>query len=145
MVWGAVFPLDVEHRVQTNLLTHIGHTTHSCFVMLLLLNWVRATPDRPFTSSKSSSQTRLIGHALTRMPCRLDTRTCVSVPLPQAEFCVAKGYKADCEVIYGDTDSVMVNFKVRGEGSSSLREGCPVRLYHVLNAWGGGGGTSACA
>jgi hypothetical protein len=36
----------------------------------------------------------------------------VSVPLPQAEFCVAKGYKADCEVIYGDTDSVMVNFKV---------------------------------
>ena len=29
--------------------------------LLLLLNWVRATPDRPFMSSKSSSQTRLIG------------------------------------------------------------------------------------
>ena len=31
-----------------------------CWLMLLLLNWVRATPDRPFMSSKSSSQTRLI-------------------------------------------------------------------------------------
>ena len=30
--------------------------------LLLLLNWVRATPDRPFMSYKSSSQTRLIGH-----------------------------------------------------------------------------------
>jgi hypothetical protein len=30
-------------------------------LLLLLLNWVRATPDRPFMSSKSLSQTRLIG------------------------------------------------------------------------------------
>jgi hypothetical protein len=30
-------------------------------LLLLLLNWVRATPDRPYMSSKSSSQTRLIG------------------------------------------------------------------------------------
>jgi hypothetical protein len=29
---------------------------------LLLLNWVRATHDRPFMSSLSSSQPRLIGH-----------------------------------------------------------------------------------
>ena len=33
---------------------------------LLLLNWVRATPDRPFMSYKSSSQTRLIRHSLMR-------------------------------------------------------------------------------
>jgi hypothetical protein len=31
-------------------------------ILLLLLNWVRATPDRPFMSYKSSSQTRPIGH-----------------------------------------------------------------------------------
>jgi DNA polymerase elongation subunit (family B) len=37
---------------------------------------------------------------------------CCSIAPLQAEFCTAKGYKADCEVIYGDTDSVMVNFKV---------------------------------
>ena len=34
-------------------------------LLLQLLNWVRATPDRPFMSSKSSSQTRLIGHDTT--------------------------------------------------------------------------------
>jgi hypothetical protein len=33
-------------------------------ILLLLLNWVRATPGRLFMSSKSSSQTRLIGHWL---------------------------------------------------------------------------------
>ena len=29
---------------------------------VLLLNWDRATPDRPFVSCSSSSQTRPIGH-----------------------------------------------------------------------------------
>lgn len=31
----------------------------------------------------------------------------------EREYTVAKGYDADCHVVYGDTDSVMVNFKVR--------------------------------
>lgn len=31
-----------------------------------------------------------------------------------SRFCRANGYEADCDVIYGDTDSVMVNFRVRG-------------------------------
>ena len=34
---------------------------HAQILLLLLLNWVRATPDRPFMSSKSLNQTRLKG------------------------------------------------------------------------------------
>jgi DNA polymerase elongation subunit (family B) len=30
----------------------------------------------------------------------------------RAKYNRANGYEADCDVIYGDTDSVMVNFKV---------------------------------
>ena len=33
--------------------------------------------------------------------------------LVTAKFTRANGYEADCEVIYGDTDSVMVHFRVR--------------------------------
>jgi DNA polymerase elongation subunit (family B) len=53
----------------------------------------------------------------------------------QEEFCVAKGFKTDCEVIYGDTDSVMVNFKVNLRRISSeplLIVSAPqhLRCYH---------------
>lgn len=50
---------------------------------------------------------------------------------------MAKGYKTDCEVIYGDTDSVMVNFKVRGERVCA----------RVCKGWGrvcGGGVSKGC-
>ena len=30
----------------------------------------------------------------------------------QGKFTVANGYETDCQVIYGDTDSVMVDFQV---------------------------------
>jgi DNA polymerase delta subunit 1 len=33
-----------------------------------------------------------------------------------SRFCKANGFEADCDVIYGDTDSVMVNFRVGGWG-----------------------------
>jgi hypothetical protein len=54
------------HQVITTEPQDFGWRTgllHSVMVQpLLLLNWVRATPDRPFMSYKTSSQTRLIGH-----------------------------------------------------------------------------------
>jgi hypothetical protein len=38
-------------------------------------------------------------------------------------FSKANGYEADCDVIYGDTDSVMVNFRVRA-GLCCCRGSC---------------------
>lgn len=34
--------------------------------------------------------------------------------LVMKKFTKANGFEEDCHVIYGDTDSVMVNFKARG-------------------------------
>ena len=39
-----------------------------------------------------------------------------------AKYTRANGYEADCEVIYGDTDSVMVHFRVRPIPPKSLQE-----------------------
>lgn len=36
----------------------------------------------------------------------------------EAHYTRANGYPADCQVIYGDTDSVMVNFKVPDIGEA---------------------------
>ena len=37
----------------------------------------------------------------------------VDHPAPPCRYNKSNGYEADCDVIYGDTDSVMVNFGVR--------------------------------
>lgn len=54
--------------------------------------------------------------------------------LVMATFNRANGYEEDCDVIYGDTDSVMVNFKVPTvEAAMKLGQVisrcCPVRLW----------------
>lgn len=33
--------------------------------------------------------------------------------LVEQEYCIEKGHSSNAEVIYGDTDSVMVNFKAK--------------------------------
>lgn len=63
-----------------------------------------------------------------------------------AKFTIANGYEQDCDVIYGDTDSVMVNFKVREEGvTASLLSAQPsmhrqrnFRLNRLMCVVGGG-------
>jgi hypothetical protein len=61
MLWRAVLHCSpvVRHAVQSN---KERSAAAELLLLLLLLKWVRATPDCPFMSSKSSSQTRLIGH-----------------------------------------------------------------------------------
>lgn len=42
----------------------------------------------------------------------LNQGKCSCRDLVTKTYCKANGYETDCEVIYGDTDSVMVHFKV---------------------------------
>jgi DNA polymerase delta subunit 1 len=57
----------------------------------------------------------------------------------EAEFCISNGYKHDCKVIYGDTDSVMVRFGVESVAEAmtlgteaatyvSTKFVCPIKL-----------------
>lgn len=62
---------------------------------------------------------------------------------PQAHYTRANGYEADCDVIYGDTDSVMVNFKARAWGMVAVVVGqyqwAEARLEKGEQGWGRGG------
>ena len=54
-----------------------------------------------------------------------------------AHFNTQNGYEADCDVIYGDTDSVMVDFRVRQSHLElwdlvSFPVGCPERRAAIF-------------
>lgn len=66
-------------------------------------------------------------HWLTNSPPPPTFTTCVSA---QETYTKANGYPADCEVIYGDTDSVMVHFKV---GVGARRPYAPVFAQNPLH------------
>ena len=50
-----------------------------------------------------------------------------------AKYTRANGYEADCEVIYGDTDSVMVHFRVRCP-SATLAASSSWTILHLIPA-----------
>ena len=55
-----------------------------------------------------------------------------------AQYTRANGYEADCEVIYGDTDSVMVHFRVRPPPENLLQgrhSGQFMRLSRLMLAY----------
>ena len=50
-----------------------------------------------------------------------------------ARFNVENGFEADCDVIYGDTDSVMVDFRVRAVlHPGDFKPVCSVTATRVL-------------
>lgn len=101
------------------------HGAHHLLNSLLLCTLPSVLPP-PFACQVSANSVYgFTGATVGKMPCLAISASTTAYgrtmimrtrELVTATYCRANGYEQDCEVIYGDTDSVMVNFKV-GTGS----------------------------